>query len=332
MSDHLLEVNGLTKHFPIYGGIIRRQVAKVHALDGISFAIKRGEALGVVGESGCGKSTLGKALIKLESPSAGEVLFAGQSLNKLSPSAMRPLRKQMQMVFQDPFESLNSRHSIGMILAEPFIIHKLGNSASRRQWVADLLAKVGLPVNAVERFPHEFSGGQRQRIGIARAIALRPELLVCDEPVSALDVSIQAQIINLFLKLQQELALTLVFISHDLAVVKHVSDRIAVMYLGKLVEIANAQQIYQRPQHPYTQALVAAIPQLKPGARQPFRPLAGEIPSPVNPPKGCRFHPRCPYAQPRCQQQEPALTAIDQANNQLAVACHFVGQLQPRTI
>ena len=306
MSDApLLEVRGLTKHFPVRGGVFMRKIGQVHAADEVSFTLNAGETLGLVGESGCGKSTVGKTLLRLHEPTAGQVLFEGRDVASLSRTELRALRREMQIIFQDPFESLNARHTIGHILEEPFVIHRLGTDGERRRWVAELLEKVGLSSGAVARFPHEFSGGQRQRIGIARAIALKPKLIVCDEAVSALDVSIQAQVINLLMSLQEEMHLALLFIGHDLSVVKHVSDKVAVMYLGRLVEVAEAQELYRHPRHPYTQALISAIPVPDPARERDRIVLQGDVPSPINPPSGCRFHTRCAHAVDMCSQEQP---------------------------
>lgn len=321
----LLEVKHLKKHFPVYGGILKRQVGTVYAVDDISFSLKPGEVLGLVGESGCGKSTAGRTLMQLYQPTAGEVFFNGQEISQLGKKDLCRVRRDIQMIFQDPYESLNPRHSIQQILEEPFVIHESAKSQARREHVKRLLDIVGLPASYAHRYPHEFSGGQRQRIGIAWAIALNPKLVICDEPVSALDVSIQSQIINLLLDLQEELSLSYVFIAHDLAVVKHVSDRIAVMYLGKIVEIADAQSLYDSPNHPYTKALIDAIPIPEPGKKRKRRILHGDLPTPLNPPSGCRFHTRCPMAVERCQREEPVLR--EWKNQQQAghhVACHLV--------
>jgi oligopeptide transport system ATP-binding protein len=293
----ILSVNDLKVHFPVTGGLLMRQIGSVRAVDGVSFDIAPGETLGLVGESGCGKSTLGKAIVRLNDIKSGSVQFDGQDITHLSRSAMRPLRRELQMVFQDPVESLNARHSVREIIEEPLIIHGRGSSAQRRKRVDELLERVGLQSSAAERYPFEFSGGQRQRIGIARALALNPKLIVCDEPVSALDVSVQSQVLNLLLELQKDLGLSYLFIAHNLAVVKHVSDRVAVMYLGKIVELADAEAIYHRPKHAYTKALLSAIPEPDPTLEKKRILLEGDVPSPIDPPKGSAFghriqHPR----------------------------------------
>jgi oligopeptide/dipeptide ABC transporter ATP-binding protein len=319
----LLEVEGLKTYFPVKGGLFLRSVATCKAVDGVSFKLMPGETLGLVGESGCGKSTLGKSIVRLLTPTAGRILFEGKDLATLGRKAMKPIRRHLQMIFQDPAESLNARHTVGEILEEPFIIHNLGSAQERRASVAKLLERVGLPKAAVDRYPFEFSGGQRQRIGIARALALQPRLIVCDEPVSALDVSIQSQVINLLVDLQREFSLSYLFITHNLAVVKHVSDRIAVMYLGRIVELTDADGLYARPRHPYTRTLIAAIPDPEPQATRAHFPGMGDLPSPINPPPGCPFHPRCPYATELCKREVPLLRETSAAAAPHAVACHY---------
>jgi len=297
MTDPLLEIRDLKMHFPVKGGVFSRQVAAVKAVDGVSLDIGRGETLGLVGESGCGKSTLGKSIVRLIDPTAGSIKFDGQDITQMSQSRLRPIRKNLQMVFQDPAESLNSRLSVGQIIAEPLEVQGIGSRASRKDMVEGLLERVGMPKSASQRFSFEFSGGQRQRIGIARALALNPKMIVLDEPVSALDVSVQSQVLNLLLELQQEMGLAYLFIAHDLAVVKHISDRVAVMYLGKIVELADADVIYKDPKHAYTKALISAIPEPDPMKARNRVHLKGEIPSPIDPPAGSAFghrieHPR----------------------------------------
>ncbi len=323
-EEAILKVENLKMHYPIRGGVFFRKIATNYAVDGVSFYIKKGETLGIVGESGCGKSTLAKSVLRLYEPTAGEINFAGKDVLTLSRSDIQKLRQDMQIIFQDPMESLNSRHTVGAILEEPYIIHGMGTRNQRRQWVLDLLGKVGLQPDSVIRYPHEFSGGQRQRIGIARAIALNPKLLICDEPVSALDVSIQSQILNLLVKLQRKLQLTMLFIAHDLAAVKHVSDRIAVMYLGKIVEINDAEILYKKPVHPYTQALLSSIPIPDPVKVKRHEVLPGEVPSPINPPSGCHFHTRCPHVQDKCRTKSPELRPVSSHHDQdWLVSCHF---------
>jgi oligopeptide transport system ATP-binding protein len=326
----LVELEHLKVYFPIKSGIILdRHVGDIRAVDDVSLKITRGETVGLVGESGCGKSTVGRTILRLYKPTAGRILFEGRDISQLGENELRPLRRRMQMVFQDPYASLNPRHSVGRIIGEPLRTHGLANRREANSQVRDLLKIVGLPADAAGRYPHEFSGGQRQRIGLARAIAVNPDFVVADEPVSALDVSIQAQIINLLEQLQEEFDLTYLFIAHDLAVVRHLSDRIAVMYLGKVVEVADRVDIYEHSQHPYTKALLSSIPVPDPTVERDREPMLikGEIPSPVNPPSGCRFHTRCPIARAPgiCSEEEPPLEPHGHPD-QLA-ACHFAGQL-----
>ena len=317
----ILEASGLKLHFPVRSGIFQRATQSCKAVDGVSLHIHPGETLGLVGESGCGKSTLGKTLARLYKPTAGTISFEGREISSLSRRELQPIRREIQMVFQDPYESLNPRQTVGSILEEPYVIHKLGTKRERRQWVAELLEKVGLPRTALNRFPFEFSGGQRQRIGIARALALKPRLIICDEAVSALDVSIQSQILNLLLDLQKELGLSYLFISHDLAVVKHVSDRIAIMYLGRIVETGDAQTLYNSPAHPYTQALLSAIPVPDPLHKSQRQILQGDVPSPIDPPTGCHFHTRCPHTEARCRAESPILRPVNGRDQHKA--CHL---------
>jgi oligopeptide/dipeptide ABC transporter ATP-binding protein len=324
----LVEVDDLRVWFPIKSGIVLdRHVGDVKAVDGVSFAIERGETLGLVGESGCGKTTVGRAILRLYRPTSGRITFDGRDITALTDSQLQPLRRRMQMVFQDPFASLNPRHSVGKMIAEPLRVHRIAGRAEAEVRVREILEVVGLPTDAAGRYPHEFSGGQRQRIGLARALALNPELVICDEPVSALDVSIQAQIVNLLEELQAELGLTYLFIAHDLAVVRHISDRIAVMYLGKVVEVASADDLYETPLHPYTIALLSAIPIPDPVVERTRRVIhiPGDLPSPANPPSGCRFHTRCPFVQAtRCRDEEPPLRELGGHT----VACHFAEEIR----
>ncbi len=317
----LLEVRGLTKHFHVGRKLMGRGRQTVQAVDGVSFDIQPGETLGLVGESGCGKSTVGRLVVRLIEASAGSVRFDGQDLLSLKTDALRQQRRKCQFIFQDPYGSLDPRMAIRDIVAEPILIEGKLNRAEREARVLELLARVGLDEKVAARFPHEFSGGQRQRIGIARALALNPKFIVCDEPVSALDVSIQAQVINLMRRLQRELGLSYLFISHDLSVVRHIADRVAVMYLGKLVEVASKAELYSNPQHPYTQALLSAVPIPDPAQLTQPMALSGDVPSPINPPKGCRFHTRCPLAFDRCRKEEPPLMST---GNEHATACHLV--------
>ncbi|WP_400162014.1 ABC transporter ATP-binding protein [Brevibacillus sp. TJ4] len=321
----LLDIQGLQKFFPVkksfLHSIARKQTSVVKAVDEVSFTIRRGETLGIVGESGCGKSTTGRAIMRLIEPTGGKVLFEGRDLVGLSAKEMKQVRREMQMVFQDPYASLHPRMTIGTTIAEPMQIHNIGTSQDREARVEQLLETVGLAPGTKKRYAHEFSGGQRQRIGIARALALQPKLIVCDEPVSALDVSIQSQVINLFQDLQQQFSLTYLFISHDLSVIRHISDRVGVMYLGKLVELASTEDLFHQPAHPYTQALLSARPHIHgttPGKERII--LQGELPSPLNPPAGCRFHTRCLYKMARCETEEPTLSAIETGHQ---VACHL---------
>ncbi|HEU5216179.1 MAG TPA: dipeptide ABC transporter ATP-binding protein [Gaiellaceae bacterium] len=317
----LLEVRHVKKYFPIRKGVLQREVAAVHAVDDVTFAVRKGETLGLVGESGCGKSTLGRTIVRLLEPTDGEIVFEGTPIGHLGARRLRPLRSKMQMVFQDPYASLNPRKRVGTIVSDPMRIHDLGSRADQKRRVGEILETVGLSPEHYNRFPHEFSGGQRQRIGIARALALRPKLIVADEPVSALDVSIQSQMLNLLEDLQNDFELTYVFIAHDLGVVRHVSDRIAVMYLGKIVELSPAEELYTRPIMPYTEALLSAVPVPDPDLAEKRERivLEGDVPSPINPPTGCRFHPRCRYSTDVCKQIEPPL--VDYGNGHLA-ACH----------
>jgi oligopeptide transport system ATP-binding protein len=323
MTDALLEVNNLVKHFPITEGfIVSKQVGAVKAVDGVSFYIKRGETLGLVGESGCGKSTTGRLILRLIEPTSGEVRFDGRNVLELNQEDMRELRSDMQIIFQDPYASLNPRMTVGGIVGEPMEVHKIATGKEKEAKVQELLEVVGLSAYHAKRYPHEFSGGQRQRIGIARALALDPKLIICDEPVSALDVSIQAQVINLFQELQEEFGLTYLFIAHDLSVVKHISDRVAVMYLGKIVELADKHELYDNPKHPYTEALLSAVPIPDPTKRRQRIILEGDVPSPINPPSGCRFHTRCRYAQEICEHEDPVFR---DAGDGHFVACHLKG-------
>ena len=324
MSAPLLDAQDLKKHYPIRGGVFLKEIASVKAVDGVSLAIHRGETLGLVGESGCGKTTFGRAVLRLEEPSSGVVRFEGHNILEYTPDAMRALRKKMQIIFQDPFSSLNPRKTVAHIVGEPLLIHGVGNTREREERVQNILQEVGLRREHMRRYPHQFSGGQRQRIGVARALALNPELVVCDEAVSALDVSIQAQVINLLKELQGKYGLTYLFISHDLSVVEHVSDRVAVMYLGKLVELADSKALYRRPLHPYTQALLSASPLPDPTVKRNRIILKGDVPSPIDPPPGCRFHTRCLYAKDVCSQREPKFREVDPHHY---AACLFAGQV-----
>jgi oligopeptide/dipeptide ABC transporter ATP-binding protein len=311
----------LKKHFPVKKGLLRRTVGQVYAVDGVSFSINEGETLGLVGESGCGKSTVARTVLRLIEPTAGSIVLDGTDVTRLGKSAMRPFRRQMQMIFQDPFSSLNPRMSAGDIVGEPLEVHGLAHGKDKQTLTASLFDQVGLRRSQMKSFPHEFSGGQRQRISIARALALNPRLIVADEPVSALDVSIQAQVINLMMDLQREKRLSYLFIAHDLAVVEHISHRIAVMYLGRIVEYAEKRTLFTQPRHPYTEALLAAVPVPNPKLRREKRLLQGDVPSPIKPPPGCTFHTRCPYVEERCRQEVPALKEIAPGHG---VSCHLV--------
>ena len=328
-SGKLVEIENLKVWFPIRSGIVLdRHIGDIRAVDDVSFEIERGETLGLVGESGCGKSTVGRTILRLYKPTAGRIVFDGRDISTLNETELRPLRRRMQMVFQDPFSSLNPRHSVGRIVGEPLRTHGISNRRDTGARVRELLNTVGLPADAAGRYPHEFSGGQRQRIGLARALALNPDFVVADEPVSALDVSIQAQIINLLEELQEEFDLTYLFIAHDLAVVRHISDRIAVMYLGWIVEVSPAAELYENPLHPYTISLLSAVPIPDPVVERERESilLAGDLPSPANPPKACRFHTRCPYVQPtRCREDVPPLRALAPGHQ---VACHWAEDIQ----
>ncbi len=337
-NGNLVELEDLKVWFPIRSGIVLdRHIGDIKAVDGVSLDIRKGETFGLVGESGCGKSTVGRAILRLYKPTDGSIRFDGQDITKLGEGELRPLRRRMQMVFQDPFASLNPRHSVGRIVGEPLRAHRLASRGQAAMRVRELLQIVGLPSDATTRFPHEFSGGQRQRIGLARAIAVNPDFIVADEPVSALDVSIQAQIINLLEQLQDDFSLTYLFIAHDLAVVRHISDRIAVMYLGTIVEVSPAAELYTNPLHPYTISLLSAVPIPDPEVEQKRKPilLPGDLPSPANPPKACRFHTRCPFVQPtRCRDEVPELRTLASGHT---VACHWAeqirdGQIEPHEV
>jgi oligopeptide transport system ATP-binding protein len=321
MADKpLLDVKHLKKHFPIKGGVFSKTIGYVYAVDDINFTLEKGETLGLVGESGCGKSTTGRTILRLIEPTDGAIYFEGQDITDLDKSAMRALRREMQIIFQDPYASLNPRMTVGSIIGEPLEIHKIAKGSEKEDRVASLLQKVGLRAEDMRKYPHEFSGGQRQRIGIARALALNPKLIVCDEPVSALDVSIQAQVINLLEDLQAEFGLSYLFIAHNLNVVEHISNRVAVMYLGQIVELASDEELYKNPQHPYTEALLSAVPIPDPTVKKKRIILEGDVPSPINPPKGCHFHTRCMYKDKICEEVEPEFKDIGGGH---WVACHF---------
>ncbi|MDP4170196.1 MAG: dipeptide ABC transporter ATP-binding protein [Bacillota bacterium] len=322
MDDILLKVEGLKKYFPITGGIFGKKKGDVKAVDDVDFYVRKGETLGLVGESGCGKSTTGRMLMRLIEPTEGQVIFEGKDLGKLNANEMRKMRKDMQMVFQDPFASLNPRHTVEKILEEPLIVHGIGTAKERKQRVKEMLEVVGLSSYHAKRYPHQFSGGQRQRIGIARALMTKPKLIIADEPVSALDVSIQSQVLNLLEDLQKEFQLTYLFIAHDLGVVRHISDRVGVMYLGRLVEITTAEKLYEKPLHPYTQALLAAVPIPDPSLKKARELLTGDLPSPSDPPKGCAFHTRCKECMEVCKTTRPELRELEPGH---FAACHLYG-------
>jgi peptide/nickel transport system ATP-binding protein len=328
MGEPLLQVDQLVKHFPVRSGLLGRETGRVRAVDGVSFALNEGETLGLVGESGCGKSTLGRTVLRLLEPTSGQIRWRGRDIVPLKAAEMRTLRRELQIIFQDPYASLNPRMTVGETIGEAFAIHGLARGTERRERVLDLMRRVGLRPDHFDRYPHEFSGGQRQRIGIARALAVQPKLIVADEPISALDVSIQAQIINLLRDLQQELGLTYLFISHDLKIVEYISDRVAVMYLGRIVELAKSADLYRSPQHPYTKALLSAVPIPNPAKKRERIVLEGDVPSPLHPPPGCAFHPRCPLAIDRCRVETPTLAPAGEGSGHVA-ACFRAGEPIP---
>jgi oligopeptide transport system ATP-binding protein len=320
VSEPLLQVKGLKKYFPITGGVFGKKVGEVKAVDDVTFTVYKGETLGIVGESGCGKSTTGRMLLRLIEPTAGSIVFEGKEVTTLPKAELRKMRPDMQMIFQDPFASLNPRHTVEKILEEPLIVHGIGSKEERKKRVREMLEVVGLGQYHAKRYPHQFSGGQRQRIGIARALMTNPKLIIADEPVSALDVSIQAQVLNLLEDLQKEFGLTYIFIAHDLGVVRHISDRVGVMYLGRLVELADSDQLYQSPKHPYTQALLSAVPIPDPEYKRERQLLSGDLPNPANPPQGCAFHTRCSACMDICKQKRPEMKEVEKGHY---VACHL---------
>src|SRR5690625_1324294 len=328
MQKELLKVTNLKQHFPIKGGFLGRTINHVKAVDGVSFAIHEGETVSIVGESGCGKSTTGRAILRLDEPTDGEVEFDGKDLLSFSKREMRQNRKNMQVIFQDPYASLNPRQTVRQILNEAMEIQNVVPKKDRNDRILELMETVGLGAHQIDRFPHEFSGGQRQRVGIARALSVDPQLIICDEAVSALDVSIQAQVINLLKKLQRDLNLTYLFISHDLGVVRHISDRVIVMYLGKIVEIADKKSLFTHPQHPYTKSLLSAIPKTDPDAKRERIILSGDVPSPIDPPTGCRFHTRCPFATEKCVTDIPVLRSEDYMKEGHQAACHYIEEIE----
>ncbi len=325
-GDELLRLENVVKYFPANRALTEARRTYVKAVDGVSLSVRSGETLGLVGESGCGKSTLGQAILRLEEPTSGKIFYRGVAVTELNSREMRELRREMQIIFQDPYSSLNPKMTVGSIIAEPMLIHRMCSAGERNRRVGELLEMVGLLPEHAKRYPHEFSGGQRQRIGIARALAVDPKLIICDEAVSALDVSIQAQVLNLLSKLQKEMGLTYIFIAHGLATVKHISDRVGVMYLGKIVELADGDAIYKNPLHPYTRALISAIPEPDPERVKQREILMGDVPSPIDPPSGCRFHTRCPHASERCRLEQPELRGV--GNGHFA-ACHLLDESNP---
>lgn len=332
-AEYILQVNNLVKYFPITGGILGKIIDNVHAVDDVTFAVKKGKTLGLVGESGCGKSTLGRTILRLIEPTSGSIIFNGKDITSISQKELRPLRKEIQIIFQDPFASLNPRMSIKEILSEPFEIHGLyKNKEDRMNKILSLLREVGLGPESIERYPHEFSGGQRQRIGIARALSLNPKIIICDEPVSALDVSIQSQILNLMMDLRDKYKLSYIFIAHNLSVIEHISDDVVVMYLGKIAEYTSSENLYNTPIHPYTKALISSIPKNNVFSKREHQVIQGDIPSPINPPSGCRFHTRCPFAKDICIKKIPELKNHGNEKNLHLVACHFASEIKNKQL